>query len=106
MSNNEMHYSRPQEEVNTMDKVKNFVKGWVKDASYLNSMADMMNQWRSFATVKLPLSGSRTVCTITNTMENGQSTPHVLIASTDGYLYVYDLNVNDGGDCTLIRQHR
>ncbi|CAG2181921.1 unnamed protein product, partial [Oppiella nova] len=24
----------------------------------------------------------------------------------DGYLYIYDLNTNEGGDCTLIKQHR
>lgn len=72
-------------------------------SGYFNSVADMMSQWRSFATVKLPLSGPKTVCTITNSV---QKTPHVLVASTDGFLYVYDLNVNDGGDCTLIRQHR
>lgn len=71
----------------------------------LTSVADMMNQWRSFATVRLPFSGPKSVCAIT-TSTSANRTPHVLVASTDGYLYVYDLNVVDGGDCTLIRQHR
>ena len=28
----------------------------------------------------------------------------LLMASEDGYLYVYSLDVNEGGDCALIRQ--
>lgn len=93
--------SKPQEE-DLSDMIKGYFKGFVKSAGYLTSVADMMNQWRSFATVKLPLSGPKTVCAITT----NERTPHVLVASTDGYLYVYDLNVAEGGDCTLIRQHR
>ncbi|KAI2804924.1 WD repeat domain phosphoinositide-interacting protein 2 [Blomia tropicalis] len=94
--------SKLQEEDFT-DMFKSCVKKVLQSASYLTSVADMMNQWRSFATVKLPLSGPKTVCAITNSI---QKTPHVLVASTDGYLYVYDLNIAEGGDCTLIRQHR
>lgn len=71
------------------------------EASHFNSVADMMNQGRSFATAQLPLYGSKTVATIINY----NKTPMVLIAS-HGYLYVYDLNINEGGTCTLIRQHR
>ena len=95
--------SKPQEEDIT-DMFKGYVKKMFQSASYFTSVADMMNQWRSFATVKLPLSGPKTLCAITNSLQ--QKTPHVLVASTDGYLYVYDLNVVEGGECTLIRQHR
>ncbi|XP_054155356.1 WD repeat domain phosphoinositide-interacting protein 2-like [Oppia nitens] len=77
-------------------------KALQQTASYWPSMADMMNQWRSFATAKLSLSGPRNVCSVANI----QKVPRVLIASADGYLYIYDLNVNEGGDCTLIKQHR
>jgi autophagy-related protein 18 len=74
-----------------------------QSASYWPSVADMMTQWRSFAIARLPLlSGSRNVCAVANI----QKIPRVLIASADGYLYIYDLNVNEGGDCTLIKQHR
>ena len=62
-----------------------------------------INQWRSFATVMLPSSSTNKVCAITNSI---QRTPCVVVASTDGYFYIYDLNVTEGGDCTLIRQHR
>ncbi|CAG2160445.1 unnamed protein product [Oppiella nova] len=73
-----------------------------QSASYWTPMADIMNQWRSFATARLPMSGSRNVCAVANI----QRVPRVLIASADGYLYIYDLNTNEGGDCTLIKQHR
>ncbi|XP_046916085.2 autophagy-related 18a isoform X2 [Dermatophagoides farinae] len=83
---------------------KSYVKKFCQTAGYFDSVADIMNQWRSFATVKLPLvsPGSRTICAITYSNQRS----NVLIATTDGYLYVYDLNLNEGGDCTLIRQHR
>jgi len=28
------------------------------------------------------------------------------VASADGYLYIYDLNVTDGGECTVMKQHK
>ncbi len=30
----------------------------------------------------------------------------LLVASTDGYLYVYNVDRLDGGECTLLKQHR
>lgn len=30
----------------------------------------------------------------------------LLVATADGFLYVYNLDTNEGGDCTLIKQHR
>jgi len=81
--------------------IKGYMKKMIQSASQLTGVADIMNQWRSFATVKLPMIGSKTICAITN-----KPTPVVLVASSDGYLYVYDLNINEGGDCTLIKQHR
>jgi len=73
-----------------------------QSASYWPSVADMMNQWRSFATARLPLSGCRNVCAFAVI----QKVPRILIASSDGYLYIYDLNMNEGGDCNLVKQHR
>ncbi len=97
--------SKPQED-DLSDMFMGAVKKVFQSASSigLTSVGDMMNQWRSFATVRLPFSGPKSVCAIT-TPTSANRAPHVLVASTDGYLYVYDLNVVDGGDCTLIRQH-
>ena len=30
----------------------------------------------------------------------------LLVAAADGYLYVYNVDTNEGGDCNLIKQHR
>ena len=35
-----------------------------------------------------------------------QKVPRLLVASQDGYLYIYNLDPNDGGECMLLRQHR
>lgn len=32
--------------------------------------------------------------------------PRLLVASMEGYLYVYDFNKDEGGDCVLIKQHK
>ncbi|XP_050698282.1 WD repeat domain phosphoinositide-interacting protein 2-like isoform X2 [Eriocheir sinensis] len=82
--------------------------GWMSkavsaSASYLPTpVADMMSQGRAFATVTLPFQGVRNVCAIATI----QKQTRVLVASMDGYLYVYNLNTSEGGDCALIKQHR
>lgn len=35
-----------------------------------------------------------------------QKMPRLLVASHDGYLYIYNLDPSEGGDCTLLKQHR
>jgi len=78
-------------------------KAFMQSASYLPSpVTEMLNQWRSFAIARLPFSGLKNVCAITTI----QKVTRVLIASADGYLYIYDLNVNEGGDCVLVKQHK
>eukprot|EP00112_Aurelia_sp_Birch-Aquarium-sp1_P025093 Seg818.4 transcript_id=Seg818.4/GoldUCD/mRNA.D3Y31 product="WD repeat domain phosphoinositide-interacting protein 2" protein_id=Seg818.4/GoldUCD/D3Y31 len=32
--------------------------------------------------------------------------PRLLVASEDGFLYVYNLDPEEGGECSLVRQHR
>lgn len=77
-------------------------KALAQSASYWPSVADMINQWRSFATARLPIFGPKNVCAITSI----QKMTRVLIASSDGCLFIYDLNLNEGGECNLIKQHR
>lgn len=73
-------------------------------ASYLPPVNHVFNQWRSFGHAKLPFSGLKNVCAISS--DKNAKVPRVLIASADGFLYIYDLNVNEGGECTLIKQHK
>jgi len=35
-----------------------------------------------------------------------QKVLRLLVASADGTLYVYNLDSNEGGDCTLLKQYR
>ncbi|XP_075558198.1 autophagy-related 18a isoform X1 [Dermacentor variabilis] len=78
-------------------------KALMQSASYLpTQVTDVFNQGRSFATVHLPFSGVRTVCCLSTI----QKIPRVLVATKDGYLYVYNLDPVEGGDCTLYKQHR
>ncbi|XP_069938605.1 WD repeat domain phosphoinositide-interacting protein 2 isoform X3 [Cherax quadricarinatus] len=82
--------------------------GWMSkavtaSASYLPApVTDMLSQGRAFATITLPFQGVRNVCAIATI----QKQPRVVVASTDGYFYIYNLNTNEGGDCTLLKQHR
>jgi len=66
------------------------------------NISRVLNQWRSFAICKLPLKNLKTVCAITEMEEKMR----VLVATGDGYLYIYDFNVNEGGECNLLKQHQ
>lgn len=75
----------------------------VQSSTYISShVSDMLHQWRSFATCRLPFKQLKNVCAITTIDKQ----PRVLVVSAEGYLYIYDLDINEGGDCTLIKQHR
>lgn len=81
--------------------------GWMdlfsKAATYLPTrMTDVFSQGRAFATAHLPFQGVRSVCCVVSI----QKIPRLLVASADGYLYVYEINTAEGGDCVLVRQHR
>lgn len=72
-------------------------------ASYLpTQVADVFSQGRAFATVHLPFQGVRNVCALATI----QKVMRLLIASADGYVYIYAINPTEGGDCTLLKQHR
>jgi len=69
--------------------------------SYLPSqVTDTLLQERAFATVHHNLSGKKNICALAMI----KKMLRLLLASEDGYLYVYSLDVNEGGDCALIRQ--
>ncbi|XP_041363885.1 WD repeat domain phosphoinositide-interacting protein 2-like isoform X2 [Gigantopelta aegis] len=72
-------------------------------ANYLPAqVSDMINQGRSFATARLNTSGLRNVCCLALI----HKIMRLLVASQDGILYIYNIDPNEGGDCTLVRQHR
>ncbi|XP_027424189.1 WD repeat domain phosphoinositide-interacting protein 1 isoform X2 [Zalophus californianus] len=64
-------------------------------------VSDMMNQDRAFATGRLNFSGQRNICALSTI----QKLPRLLVASSDGHLYIYNLDPQDGGECVLIKTH-
>ncbi|CAH2291971.1 WD repeat domain phosphoinositide-interacting 1 [Pelobates cultripes] len=77
-------------------------KMFMAASNYLpTQVSDMMNQDRAFATVRLNFSGQRNTCTLVTI----QKLPRLLVASSSGHLYIYNLDPQDGGECVLIKKH-
>jgi len=92
---------KPNEEAQGwMGYVGNALKS---SANYLPSqVTEMFNQGRDHATARLPFSGMKNVCALAHI----QKMPRLLVASQDGYLYIYNMHPTEGGECTLLKQHR
>ncbi|XP_068142352.1 WD repeat domain phosphoinositide-interacting protein 2 isoform X1 [Drosophila tropicalis] len=70
--------------------------------SYLpTQVTDVFSQGRAFASVTLPEAGVRRMCAIATI----QKQLRLLIASQDGYLYVYSIPSIEGAECQLIKRH-
>ncbi|XP_034151402.1 WD repeat domain phosphoinositide-interacting protein 1 [Esox lucius] len=72
-------------------------------SSYLPAqVSGMMSQDRAFATVRLLLAEQRNVCTLAMI----QKLPRLLVASSDGQLFIYNIDPQEGGECVLAQKHR
>ncbi|XP_039879204.1 WD repeat domain phosphoinositide-interacting protein 1 [Simochromis diagramma] len=72
-------------------------------STYLpTQVSDMMNQDRAFATVRLNMFGLKNICALATI----QKLPRLLVASSDGFLYIYNVDPQDGGECVLVQKHR
>ncbi|XP_036335995.1 WD repeat domain phosphoinositide-interacting protein 2-like isoform X2 [Rhagoletis pomonella] len=70
--------------------------------SYLpTQVTDVFSQGRAFTSVTLPEPGIRRMCAITTI----QKQLRLLVASQDGYLYVYSIPSIEGAECQLIKKH-
>ncbi|KAL5521724.1 TRL1 [Sanghuangporus sanghuang] len=65
-----------------------------------NTLTEMWEPSRDFAYLKLPVSGARCIVAISGTM------PHVMVISSEGYFYSYNIDLENGGECTLMKQYR
>ncbi|KZV79549.1 WD40 repeat-like protein [Exidia glandulosa HHB12029] len=65
-----------------------------------NTFAEMWEPARDFAWLRLPTSGSRCVVALSGTM------PQVMVVSSDGYFYSYNIDLDNGGECSLMKQYR
>ncbi|XP_013066598.1 WD repeat domain phosphoinositide-interacting protein 2-like isoform X2 [Biomphalaria glabrata] len=105
---------KPQEDTSWMGILNSTFR---TSASYLPAgISDVMNQGRSFATARLPHAGLKSVCTIApfhqspicpsdKSVELLQKIPRLLVATHEGHLYIYNIDPNEGGECTLLRTH-
>ncbi|XP_054284203.1 WD repeat domain phosphoinositide-interacting protein 2-like isoform X3 [Macrosteles quadrilineatus] len=72
-------------------------------AKYLpTQVTDVFSQGRSCVCVHLPVHGYKTACAVATI----QRVLRLLVASTDGFLYIYNLDTSEGGETTLVKQYR
>ncbi|KAI0074229.1 WD40 repeat-like protein [Panus rudis PR-1116 ss-1] len=64
-----------------------------------NTLTEIWEPSRDFAFLRLPTSGVRSVVAL-----NG-SLPQVMVISSDGYFYTYSIDLENGGECTLVKQY-
>ncbi|KAL4252706.1 Autophagy-related protein 18 [Abortiporus biennis] len=64
-----------------------------------NTLTEMWEPSRDFAFLRLPTSGTRCVVAMSGTM------PQVMVISSDGYFYCYSIDLENGGECTLLKQY-
>lgn len=88
-------------------------------SSYLpTQVANVFSQGRAFTSVALPEAGVRRICAIATIQKTLRfvllfrfflnlywNTFRLLVASQDGYLYVYSIPSIEGGECQLIKKH-
>ncbi|XP_055373295.1 WD repeat domain phosphoinositide-interacting protein 2 [Condylostylus longicornis] len=70
-------------------------------SSYLPTQVANVFTGRAFASVVLPEAGIKRLCAIATI----QKTLRLLVASQDGYFYVYSIPQIEGGECQLIKKH-
>ncbi|KAF8056575.1 WD40 repeat-like protein [Lyophyllum atratum] len=64
-----------------------------------NTLTEMWEPSRDFAFLRLPTSGARCIVALSGTM------PHVMVISSEGYFYSYSIDLEKGGECSLMKQY-
>jgi len=107
----ESGYPEPAGEVGGGGEVEAQASSWMgllskavtASTSYLpTQVTDTLNQSRAFATVIVPSAGVPNVVAIASLSKQIR----LLLASADGYFYIYSLPGPEGGECVLAKQHR
>ncbi|CAH7669696.1 WD40-repeat-containing domain protein [Phakopsora pachyrhizi] len=63
------------------------------------TLTELWDPQRDFAFLKLPCSGIRTVVAISS------NTPQVMVISSEGLFYCYNIDLENGGECILQKSH-
>ncbi|GAA5806281.1 WD40-repeat-containing domain protein [Helicostylum pulchrum] len=61
-------------------------------------ISDIWESSRHFASLKLPNAGVRSLVALSST------TPQVLVITSEGYFYQYNIDLENGGECVLLKQ--
>ncbi|KAF9237756.1 WD40 repeat-like protein [Melanogaster broomeanus] len=64
-----------------------------------NTLTEIWEPARDFAFLRLPTSGARCVVGLSGTL------PQVMVVSSEGYFYAYNIDLENGGECTLMKQY-
>ncbi|EIW74444.1 WD40 repeat-like protein [Coniophora puteana RWD-64-598 SS2] len=64
-----------------------------------NTFTEMWEPARDFAFLRLPTSGARCIVSLSGTL------PQVMVVSSEGYFYAYSIDLENGGECTLMKQY-
>ncbi|PCH44655.1 WD40 repeat-like protein [Wolfiporia cocos MD-104 SS10] len=64
-----------------------------------NTLTEMWEPSRDFAFLRLPTSGARCIVALSGTM------PQVMAISSEGYFYSYSIDLENGGECSLMKQY-
>ena len=65
-----------------------------------STMKEMWEPSRDFAFLRLPTSGARSIVALSPTM------PQVMVISSEGYFYLYSIDLEKGGECSLMKQYK
>ncbi|KAL4073666.1 WD40-repeat-containing domain protein [Scleroderma yunnanense] len=64
-----------------------------------HTLTEMWEPARDFAYLRLPTSGVRSVVGLSSTL------PQVMVICSDGYFYAYNIDLEGGGECVLMKQY-
>nr|CDJ82251.1 WD40 repeat domain containing protein [Haemonchus contortus] len=98
---------KPEDQEKKQESTTESSSGWLgyltqAASSYLPTQVnELMTVERSFATAILPGSDKKNVAA----MPTIKGQPHLLVATTDGFLYCYRI-LSTGGECDLVKMHR
>ncbi|KAI8886582.1 WD40 repeat-like protein [Backusella circina FSU 941] len=68
--------------------------------SYLpDRLTEMWEPTRDFASLKLPSAGVKSLVALSST------TPQVMVVTSEGFLYQYNIDLENGGECVLLKQY-
>ncbi|KZS97373.1 WD40 repeat-like protein, partial [Sistotremastrum niveocremeum HHB9708] len=83
-------------------KSLNITKGITSSVGgYLpTTFTELWEPARDFAWLKLPSTGARSIVALSGTM------PHVMVLSSEGYFYSYSIDLENGGECSLMKQYK